>query len=272
MEGLFFESSSTTPYHFLNQSELSQSPSDAMAGLPYAGVNVNLGVAHLQELGVQYYMAFSPAVVAAANQNKDLRLIYTQKAIQPSAGIGSAMGDTWNIYLVKGASEVSALKYAPIKWRGVTAKNWLTASLHPYINPNGLIYTEGGPSTWQSVPAGDLEGKPQLLRRNRVTDISESSSTISFHVSRIGVPVVVRTSYFPNWQSSSVSGIYRGTPNEMVVIPTQHNVTLSYGYTPSDIIFEIISLLGWLGVVVYFLGCLLRKKLKKQISSADVEM
>jgi hypothetical protein len=253
MEGLFFESSSTTPYHFLNQSELSQSPSDAMAGLPYEGVRVNLGIKHLQELGVRYYMAFSPMIVEEANQNKNLQLIYTQKAIQPNAGIAAAMGDTWNIYLVKGASEVTALKYAPIKWQGVTAKKWLAASLSAYADPNGLIYTEGGPSTWQSIKAGSLNVRPRLLEQNRVTRIHESSSTISFHVSRVGVPVVVHTSYFPNWQSSSVSGIYRGTPNEMVVIPTQHNVTLSYGYTLSDIIFEVISLLGWFGVIGYFI-------------------
>ena len=51
MEGLFFESSATTPYHFLNQSELSASPSNAQVGLDYGGVNVALGVRHLQILG-----------------------------------------------------------------------------------------------------------------------------------------------------------------------------------------------------------------------------
>jgi hypothetical protein len=35
MEGLYFESSATTPYHFLNQSALSESPSRAQRELPY---------------------------------------------------------------------------------------------------------------------------------------------------------------------------------------------------------------------------------------------
>ena len=35
MEGLYFEASATTPYHFLNQDELSTAPSNAQRDLPY---------------------------------------------------------------------------------------------------------------------------------------------------------------------------------------------------------------------------------------------
>ena len=38
MEGLLFESSATTPYHFLNQAELSAGPSEPEVGLPYGAV------------------------------------------------------------------------------------------------------------------------------------------------------------------------------------------------------------------------------------------
>jgi len=70
MEGLLFESSTTTPYHFLNQAELSQTPSDPMVGLPYGPVDVPLGIQHLQLLGVRYFMAFSPEVVSAAKATR----------------------------------------------------------------------------------------------------------------------------------------------------------------------------------------------------------
>ena len=43
MEGLLFESASTTPFHFINQNELSVNPSDAVVGLPYGGLNVPSG-------------------------------------------------------------------------------------------------------------------------------------------------------------------------------------------------------------------------------------
>ena len=35
MEGLLFESSATTPYHFINQAEMSERPSEPEVGLPY---------------------------------------------------------------------------------------------------------------------------------------------------------------------------------------------------------------------------------------------
>jgi len=78
MEGLVFESSATTPYHFLNQAELSVGPSEPVVGLNYSpGINIPLGVSHLQQLGVKYYMASSPATIAAAKLDPSLRLVAT---------------------------------------------------------------------------------------------------------------------------------------------------------------------------------------------------
>ena len=61
MEGLLMESSPTTPYHYLDQAELSVAPSDPQVGLDYGPLDVAVGVRHLQMLGVKYFMAFSPA-------------------------------------------------------------------------------------------------------------------------------------------------------------------------------------------------------------------
>ena len=75
MEGLLFESSTTTPYHFINQAELSAEPSDPEVGLPYGSVDVSLGVQHLQLLGVKYFMAETSEVEAEANADPNLKLV-----------------------------------------------------------------------------------------------------------------------------------------------------------------------------------------------------
>ena len=75
MEGLLFESSTTTPYHFLNQAELSAGPSEPEVGLPYGSLNVPLGVQHLQLLGVKYFMAETPEVEQEAAVDPDLQLV-----------------------------------------------------------------------------------------------------------------------------------------------------------------------------------------------------
>ena len=64
IEGVLFESSATTPYHFINQAELSAAPSEAVVaettGIQYGPLDVALGVEHLQLLGIKYFMASSP--------------------------------------------------------------------------------------------------------------------------------------------------------------------------------------------------------------------
>ncbi len=61
MEGLFFEASATTPFHFLTQVELSAAPSAAQRDLPYGTFDIDAGVRHLQLMGVRYYLATSRA-------------------------------------------------------------------------------------------------------------------------------------------------------------------------------------------------------------------
>jgi hypothetical protein len=77
-----------------------------------------------------------------------------------------------------------------------------------------------------------------------VTGVVETDSTVSFHVSKIGSPVLVKVSYFPNWQASGATGPYRVTPNLMVVVPTAHNVVLHYGATAANRVGQGLTIVG----------------------------
>ena len=55
-----------------------------------------------------------------------------------------------------------------------------------------------------------------------MTNVSWSDESISFDVDQVGVPVLVRVSYFPNWKATGADGPYRVAPNFMVVVPDQH--------------------------------------------------
>ena len=73
-DGIYFESSTTTPFHFLDVSEVSQngeSP-DPVSGLNYPGYNLPDGIRHLQFMGVRYFFAMSPPVEAAAAADPSL--------------------------------------------------------------------------------------------------------------------------------------------------------------------------------------------------------
>lgn len=253
MEGLLFESSATTPYHFINQSELSQNPSRAMVGLPYGPLDVSAGVRHLQLLGVRYYMATSTEAELQAARDRSLRLVATSGPWPVTFG-SRVEQQTWDIYEVRGSATVAPLSYEPAVLTGQKggARGWLDTAVPWYGDPArwAVPLAASGPASWPRVRASDAASPPRRrVAPARVSHIVTTDSSISFDVDRTGSPVLVKTSYFPNWQASGATGPYRVTPNQMVVVPTSKHVTLHYGYTPVDIWGWVITAAGLAGLV-----------------------
>ena len=98
MEGLYFESSATTSFHFMTVSELAKDPSNPVRGLVYgtstSPTDFALGVKHLQMLGVSYLMLFSPESKRMAADASGLKLVATVPDLDGDAPNG------WNIYKV----------------------------------------------------------------------------------------------------------------------------------------------------------------------------
>ena len=82
-----------------------------------------------------------------------------------------------------------------------------------------------------------------------VSKVKVDPTKVRFHVDRIGVPVLVRISWFPNWKVSGGSGPYRAMPNYIVVIPTRNDVELNFGKTTADHLGALASVCGVIGVV-----------------------
>jgi hypothetical protein len=257
MEGLLFESSATTPYHFLNQAELSVSPSDPMVGLNYTALNVPEGIQHLQLLGVRYFMASSPQVEAAASADHSLRLV-AETGPWTSGSTGSTTTTTWKVYEVMDAPLVTGLANEPAVQKGVGASqsSWLPPSESWYDNPSrwNVFLAQSGPPSWPRVPVGDPSPPKHPVAKTHVTGVRETDNTVRFHVSTIGTPVLVKVSYFPNWHATGATGPYRVTPNLMVVVPTSHTVVLNYGTSPADRIGEVLSVVGLIGLLAVLAG------------------
>jgi hypothetical protein len=258
MEGLYYESSATTPYHFLNVSELSAQPSDPMRGLDYAASpNIVEGIEHLQMFGVKYFMAVTPSVQRAAAADSSLQYL---TAVGPyptdvtnSSNQNVIQNQTWKIYKILDSPLVEPLTNQPVVMRDVAGSTaWLAASQAWYLDPSrwNVYETASGPSTWARVSASDAHPPVRPEPPVSVTDIHQGEESISFDVDQTGVPVLVKTSYFPNWHVSGASAIYRVTPNLMVVVPSAHHVSFTYGYTPIDWLGLSLTVVGIGGVVV----------------------
>ncbi|MBV9661158.1 MAG: phosphomannomutase/phosphoglucomutase [Acidimicrobiales bacterium] len=255
-EGLYYESSATTPYHFLNAAELSEQPANPVRGLLYpATPDVAEGVQHLQMLGVKYFMAETPAIEAQADSDSNLLLVGTVGPFSvnyTSSGSGSSTGvqqRTWKIYKVLDSDLVTPLINQPVVMKGVASRDpsvWLQASESWYLDPNrwNTYEAAAGPKSWARVSATQKNLPQTPEPAVQVSNVKQTNESVFFDVDQIGVPVLVKVSYFPNWQVSGGTGPYRVTPNLMVVIPTSNHVALHYGYTPVDWAGFIISLLG----------------------------
>jgi hypothetical protein len=113
-----------------------------------------------------------------------------------------------------------------------------------------------GPSQWARVRGADPNPPAQTVAPAQVSGIKTSDDRISFDVDRTGSPVLVKTSYFPNWQATGANGPWRVAPNLMVVIPTSHHVSLHYGFTPVDGLGWAVTAAGlvavaWMGARPY---------------------
>ena len=263
MEGLLFESSTTTPYHFIDQAELSAAPSDPEVGLPYGPLNVTLGVQHLQLLGVKYFMAETPAVEQQANADPALRLI-ARSGPWTYTYSGALTHTTWSIYLVNDSPLVTPLRNDPVVLSGVkpAPSSWLAPSLAWYDQPSrwDVELAQNGPSTWPRTSARDIRPTVKRAGTTEVSAVSQTDTAIHFHVSRVGTPVLVKVSYFPNWHASGADGPWRVTPNLMAVVPTSHDVTLSYGRSSSDDLGLLATLVGLVLLVALFVVPALRRR------------
>ncbi len=230
MEGLYFESSTTTPFHFLIQSELSTAPSRAQRDLPYRSFDIDAGIDHLQQLGVKYYAASSQVATAKAQQHPALNEI--------------ANSGPWTIFKVKNSELVAQLDFEPAIFDHLKHSEWLNPSVEVFQEGSqAVVRTLGGMNHWQHV---DLEGEPERigLPQVEVSGINVDTDRIEFKVDKTGVPVMVKTSYFPNWKAKGAEGPWRATPNLMVVVPTEKEVSLEYGRSPIEIVSILLTLAG----------------------------
>jgi hypothetical protein len=218
------------------------------------------GVKHLQMLGVKYYAASTAPAKQAADASPDL--------------VPIAQSAPWKIYEVKNSDLVEPLANEPavltnhnngLDWvygtsdphtapKAADGKTTITANgpaMTWYTDPSkwNVYLAADGPSSWARVQDGQqppVDPAPKAT----VSNVHMGNDTIDFDVDTAGAPILVKTSYFPNWKVDGAQGPYRVTPNLMVVVPTSNHVHLHYGMTSVDYLAYLFTLAGIALVVV----------------------
>ena len=262
MEGLFFEAAGTTPYHFITAAAMSKQSSNPVRELRYDNNDAAKGVAYMRALGVKYFMGFTPEAVTAASAQPELSKV--------------AQSGPWVIFRVSESDLVVPLAVQPVVVSmaiGDPRERWLEIGTSWFQHPDewAALPADAGPQEWQHIDVKidptRREGEPGASGRRVdvvtpaqaiapvalppvvVSNVEMGQSDVSFSVDKIGVPVLVRVSYFPNWKVDGATGPFRVAPNMMVVIPTSNTVKLHYGSTSLDYMAYLLTFIG-IGVLV----------------------
>ena len=257
-EGLFFEASGTTPYHFLTTAAMSANSSNPVRELRYVDNDASVGVPMLQSMGIKYLMVFTQKAKDQADTRTDLTLV---RRVGP-----------WKIYTVSGSEVVVPLAVQPVVVKarpGDQRERHLELGTSYFQNPIdwAAMPADSGPADWQRIDAQvDMTRRvgnrplepgrkvdivvpkqtiePVSLKAITVANTVMGDQDLSFDVSEVGVPVLVKISYFPNWKVDGALGPYRVSPNFMVVVPTSTHVRLHYDASNLDKVAYLVTALG----------------------------
>tara|TARA_B100000287_G_scaffold2508_1_gene2498 strand:- start:2717 stop:4162 length:1446 start_codon:yes stop_codon:yes gene_type:complete len=236
MEGLYFDSSITTPFHFIAVSGLAESPSNPVGGLSYINNEFEKGVDYLNDLGVDYFITYTESITEKANSNSDLIYLFTSEPFSVFK-IESDKVELVNekIEIFEKISFVE--RTTSSIFRNTEYKNFFDQAYKNYGYLNNYRVIELPPN---------IEVNSSIKSNLEIRDLTISSDKISFTTNRPNELHIIKFSYFPNWEIKDGAGPYRISPSFMSVIPYSNNVVLSFervNLETYSFYFALISLL-----------------------------
>jgi len=239
MEGLLAESSMSSPFHYINKGKFITEDRTSIAGWPVPG---NRDYASAMELlnyyNISYIIATSSEIIEDLDSDSRVEFL---NVIEP-----------FYFYEIKGPHNyVEIAKNIPYRY---STDNWLWEMRDWYWNAdnmdNPVVYYDGSEELRQfkEIPGDRLGDVPDNPEEDGGEILSENleRERIEFTTTAIGVPHIIKVSYFPAWKAEGAYGPYLVSPSLMMVIPTQSDVTLYYGTTYANIIGIVLSCLGLL--------------------------
>jgi len=228
-EGLLIESSLSGYFHFINQAETTQTPTAAIAGMQYPSFNFKNGVKHLQLFGAQYFLAFTPEIKQLANQD-----LIKLKDI-----------NEFSVYQVPKSELVSLAPKIELIPKN---KHWLDESINWYkaMDFAKFLVFYQNKKEFEEI---NLSLKEKFSVQGPIIIKEIKKDSLIFETENLYQPHLIKISYFPGWQVKGAKGPYLISPSFMMVIPTQKEVTLKFGYNSWDKLGIVISLITFLGII-----------------------
>ena len=241
LEGLYMQSSLSSPYVYYIQSEVSQQGSHPLINYNYPGFDLKRAVRHLVLFNVSQFITITEETQTAATVEPAFIL---EKEINPYKIF--RLTDNTGKYVVP-------LRYKPIfvdiHDRKRLFFNWFR------LSGNNDVFLISGNNT--NIPGGyravlstslDLRELPATpLDEDVRVEEDVRSHEIIIKTTRLNHPLLIKCSYHPNWHVDGAETIYLASPGFMIIFPSSYRVRLYYG--PG-----IFTYIGW---AASFFGLLL---------------
>jgi len=218
MEGLYFDSSITTPFHFIAVSGLAEKPSNPVGGLSYINNDFEKGVEYLNDLGVDYFITYTESIRDKAINNKDLSLLF--------------VSDPFSVFEIK-TNKIELVNQRIETFPRISFYERTSSSL--FRDTEYENFFEKAYNNFRYLDEYRVVELPAGLNLNssnevdlKISDLKISSDEIKFTTNKPNELHVIKVSYFPNWKIDKGMGPYRISPSFMSIIPYENNVVISF--------------------------------------------
>jgi hypothetical protein len=232
-EGLYMQSSISTPFIFYFQSEISETaPCPYPDWSPCTSFNSTKAARHLAMFNVEYIIAVTDRVKNDLRNNSLYELVAT---FEP-----------YEIFRLKINPNryVTVPKYEPVVFE---TKDWKRVSYEWFKNEDlldvPLVFTND--KRMFKLSTNSLDNIPRIPLNN-TCHIEEDIEIeeIRFNTTCVRKPHIISISYYPNWKVEGADKIYLVSPSFMLVIPEKESVRLYYGEDFVDQLGKALTLFG----------------------------
>jgi len=241
VEGLYFDSSITTPFHFLTVSGLAERPSNPVGGLTYINGEFDKGFRLMQELGVDYFIAYTSSIKNKANANKNFNFLFSNEVFNVYS-INSKKVELVedNLYIFESPDFYERLKNAVL--RESSEQNFFEDAYKSFKDEANYKIIEN-----YDKSLSDLNDKNTELL---ISDLNIQNNLISFKTNKPNQLHLIKVSYFPNWKIKNGHGPFRISPSFMAVIPNEELVEIEFELSNAEKALNFLSILTLFGALL----------------------
>ena len=244
MEGLYFDSSITTPFHFITVSGLAERPSNPVGGLRYINNEFEKGQKYLENLGVDYFISYTDSITKKALENKKFNFLFSSEPFTVFS-IESQKVELVSQNLERFNRVSFSERTLSSIFRNTSYSNFFDVAYDNFNNLDTQRIIE--------VETSDLTELKSSTEMANITNLKINSNTISFNTDKPNKLHIIKISYFPNWEVQNGAGPYRISPSFMAVIPYSENVELNFKNSSIEtysFYTAILSLLLFVGLLL----------------------